>query len=152
MNSFCDLTIDICVLMSGSGIGNKNYYQTSSILMKIMKKNKKFYLAIDSRGKILNQYLRILKQGTFGHQWLIEMLGKNRIKKIPWIHIHHGLIAELAKARFVRGEDLNYVVTSAGSKCKFLVSHDPDYSNQVCIILSRRLGVTVKTAFECHEL
>jgi len=152
MNSCYDLTIDICVLMSGSGIGNKNYRQTSLILMKIMKKRKNFSFAVDDRKKIFNQYWQKLK-GTYGESWIRNMIEKEKVKIIPWRHIDRSIKIELRGVRFPIGtEDFNYVVTASGTNCKFLVSHDPHYSNEACRILRRKLEIRVKTAHECHNL
>lgn len=153
MNTCYDLTVDICVLMSGSNIGNKNYLQPSRTLMKTMKSKKKFFLAVDKKEKILKQYLKNLKQGTYGHQWIREMAEKNKIKVIPWIYINRGIKSALGKARFpVKHEDFNYVVTAAGTNCKFLVSHDPDFYGRASIVLRRKLGIRIKAACECHDL
>lgn len=153
MNFCYDLTIDICVLMSGSRIGNIHYFQSSFDLMKKMESDNKFKLALDQRKKIYNQYLKKLKEGTYGHQWLILMASKKKIRIIPWKYIQRGIKGELERARFPIGtEDFNYVVTAAGTICKFLVSHDPHYSNKACRILRRKLGIRVKEACECQEL
>jgi len=148
-----DLTIDIGILMSGSNKRNTQYFQTSHRLMNIMSSKGIFFLALDIRGKILIQYLEKLKEGTFGHEWLIKMMSEDKIKVVPWIPIDRGIKVEIKEAPFpIGGEDFKYVRTAASTICKYLVSHDPDYSDRACRVLRRKLEIKVKTACECHEL
>ena len=152
MNSCYDLTIDICVLMSGSGTGNKKYRQTSLALLEKMKGRKYFSLALDNRRKILNQYWEKLK-GTYGEIWIRDMIVKGKINIVPWRNINRSIIVALQEVHFPVGtEDFNYVVTASGTNCKCLVSHDRHYSNRACRVLRRKLEIRVKTAYECHNL
>lgn len=156
MNTCYDLTVNVGVLMNGSKIGNpenlRRYLQSSRDLMKKMKKEKRFILSVDNQNIIIKQYWKKLR-GTYGELWLREMAGKKKIKSIDWIYINRGKKVALREARFpINSEDFNYVRTAASTICKFLVSHDPHYSNQVCRVLRRRLEIRVKAACQCHEL
>ena len=105
-------------------------------------------LCLDSRGKIHEQYLRHMKHGTFGHQWYILMISKNRCTHIEWTNLDRGVRTALQEAHFdsSAGEDYKYVITASGSATKLIVSHDPDYSTKVRKILKKRLGVCVCAA------
>ena len=113
--------------------------------MKRMLKRDEYTLAIDSRGKIENQYSKRLKHGTFGHSWVKEMSSQGRVKIVPWQHIDQGTRTKLIEAHFdsSAGEDFKYVVTASATESKVLVSHDPDYSPKVRSILRKRLKIKV---------
>jgi len=149
-----DLTLDIDVLMRGSGIGNPEYHSSCLQLMKEMDSKEKFLVALDSKGKIAHQYGKILRQGTYGHSWLIHMAAKNKTKIILWRSLDKGTQVKLREAHFDSsvGEDYKYVVTAAGSDCKLLVSHDSDYTKKVRTILRKGLKVRVKAARDCCAL
>lgn len=148
MSNQMDLTIDVCVLRSGSNTGNPKYFKASFDLMDRMAREGSYLLCLDSRKKIEHQYSKQLKQGTFGHQWLTLMANKNKIAPVKWQQLDRGTKSALKEAHFDSsvGEDYKYVITAAGSQSHVLVSHDPDYSNRVRRILNKRLSISVKTA------
>ncbi len=148
-----DLTLDVCILISGSGLGgDNNKYKNSchDILVGLIG-NPELYLAIDKRGKIEYQYRDKLKQGTLGHHFLAQMASMNKIVFIPWQNLDNGTRTQLKEAHF-DPEDYKYVQNASGTKCKILSSHDnSDYSPKVCSIIKKRLGVEVKDPDECVE-
>ena len=143
-----ELTIDICILRSASQTGDTAHFQPSINLLKSMATRSGILLCLDSRGKIDEQYLRHMKHGTFGHQWYILMISKNRCAHIEWTNLDRGVRTALKEAHFdsSTGEDYKYVITAAGSATKLIVSHDPDYSPEVRRILRKRLEVRVCAA------
>lgn len=146
-----DFTMDVCILMDGSGIGDNRDYVTSNSLMKRTVEELEWFIALDDGRIIRNQYESKLRQGTFGHHWLIEMAKRDKIKYIKWKEIDRGTKTALKEAHFDK-EDFKYVKTAACTVCKTIVTHDPDYSVNVCKILKKRLGVSVKDSNECLEL
>ena len=51
-----DLTLDICILISGSGIGDECYHKDCETLMEKMLYEDGYYIAIDNKGKIEIDY------------------------------------------------------------------------------------------------
>ena len=145
-----ELTIDICILRSGSGIGNTKYYESSNSFMRRFLEIDTLYLALDERGRIRHQYDTQLKEGIFGHHWLSRMADRDRIAMIPWQRIDRGTRTALQEAHF-DPEDFKYVETSAATDTKTISTHDPDYTRRVCRILRRRLEVEVVGPQECME-
>jgi len=143
-----DLTIDVGILMTGSGIGNPDNSQSCNLLMKKTMATLNWCLALDKGGKIENQYGTKLGQGTFGHHWLLQMASRDKIKYVTWRSIDRGTITQLKEAHFDK-EDFKYVRTAEATVCKIIVSHDPDYSNRIRRILRRRLDVVVNDSEEC---
>ena len=148
-----DLTVDVCVLRSGSQTGDPLHYQSSYELMQLMARDNSYLLCLDSRKKISSQYRRQLKQGTFGREWLILMASKNKLTIVQWNNPNRGTKTALKEAHFDSGacEDYKYVVTAAGSDSRVLVTHDGDYSAKVRKILKKRLGVSVLSAAEIRS-
>jgi len=146
-----DFTMDVCILMDGSGIGDNKNYNACNSLMKRTVKEFEWFIALDDGRIIENQYERKLGEGTFGHHWLIEMAKGDKIKYIKWREIDRGTRTALIEAHFHK-EDFKYVKTAACTVCKTIVTHDPDYSFKICKILQKRLGVSVKDSEECLEL
>ena len=77
-----DLTIDVGILMTGSGIGNPENSESCHLLMRQTLDISAWYLALDERGRIRHQYETKMKEGTFGYHWLLEMASRNKIIKI----------------------------------------------------------------------
>lgn len=141
-----DLTLDVCVLMSGSlisdDITNGRYGRDSFDLMKKMIAEKKYHLALDSRNKIDTQYHTKLNPNTFGHYFIRQMATIGKAVNIPWQDLNKGIRVKLAICGFTRDcEDYKYVVVSSGTCCKKLVSHEPHFFN-VQSILSK-IGISV---------
>jgi hypothetical protein len=147
MSDKLDLTIDICVLRSGSNTGEPMYYESSLKLMQLLKRDKSYWICLDDRGKIELQYRKQL-QGTYGHHWLREMASKKKVKIVEWSNLDRGTRTALIEAHFDSsvGEDIKYVITAKGSESRILVTHDKDYSPKVRRILRKRLEVVVKSA------
>jgi len=154
MSADLDLTVDICILRSGSQLGDPKYYEPSHQLMQEMEKKGQYALCLDSRGKISAQYLRHLKEGTWGHHWFQMMVSRGKYAIIQWTNLDRGTKTALKEEHFDSGvgEDYKYVVTAAGSQSRVLVSHDPGYSQRVRKILRRRLSLNVNSAVECLTL
>lgn len=146
-----DLTIDVCVLISGSGKGGDRKVSNSckSFMKKALKKDA-LGLALDKRGKIRHQYESKLTEDSYGFYWLKEMASKERIAIVPWRNLDRGTSTALKEAHF-DPEDYTYVITSASSECKTIATHDPDYTDKVRRILSRRIHVAVKWPQECID-
>jgi len=137
-----DLTLDVCVLMSGSGTGNPQYRDACLDLMKRMLNLDNYKLALDERGKIRKQYLEKNRQGTFGHHFVIKMALTDRTVPIPWCNLCDSIRVKLEERGFTRGnEDYKYVICASGTCCNKLVSHDPHFFNSSHIL--RRIPVTV---------
>ncbi len=129
-----DLTLDVCVLMSGSlisdDITNRRYGRDSFDLMKKMIAEKKYHLALDSRNKIDTQYRTKLNPSTFGHYFIRQMATIGKTVNIPWQDLNKGIRVRLENHGFTRdGEDYKYVVVSSSTCCKKLVSHEPHFIN-----------------------
>ncbi len=146
--SVMDFTIDVGILMIGSGIGNPDFGGSCKRLMNKIKVTNNWCLALDKRNRIRHQYETKMKHGTFGHHWLREMATNNKIVLMPWRCIDRGTKTALKEEHFDK-EDFKYIETAAETKCKHLLSHDPDYSTKICKILKRRLSVVVVCARDC---
>ena len=68
-----DLTLDVGVLMSASGLGALHYRDSSLRLTKKMLAKPRYLLALDKQGTIRTQYNRKIKPDRFGQVWLREM-------------------------------------------------------------------------------
>jgi len=147
-----DLTVDVGVLMSGSGLGDRSNYAASARLMNDMVQLIPAVLVIDNRGIIRAQYAEKMVQGTLGHQWVQRMASMGKIVLVSWGRFNKGARTKLKEAHF-DPEDFKYVRTACETQSKRLVSHDThDYSDHVCQILRRRLNVRVCGAAEACEL
>ena len=125
-----DLTLDVCILISGSGIGNKNYENQCIDLIKRVMSTEKYYLALDKKGKIKFQYIQKLKWGTLGHHFVQRMADMERIKIVPWQDLNRNIRVKLEQQGFTRGdEDYKYVVVASGTCCNKLISHEPHFFN-----------------------
>jgi hypothetical protein len=131
-----DLTIDVGVLMSASGLGDDRNHDHSLALAKKVEASPNFVLALDARKRIEQQYRDKMRQGTFGQAWLMRLFLKEKINYIPWGALPKGARVALEQAHFDR-EDYKYVETAARAKCGVIVSHDPDYSPRVQGILGQ---------------
>lgn len=137
-----DLTLDVCVLMSGSGIGNPQYRDACFDLMNRMLNSDNYELALDERGKIRKQYLAKNGQGTFGHHFVIKMALADKTVPIPWRNLRDSIRVKLEERGFTRdNEDYNYVICASGTCCNKLVSHDLHFFNSSRIL--RKIPVTV---------
>jgi len=125
-----DLTLDVCVLMSGSGIGNRTYEDQCRDLMKKMFSNSNYSLALDNREKIKSQYFQKLKGDTFGHYFVRQMASMEKIVIIPWQDLNRRIRVKLEEQRFTRdNEDYKFVVVASGTCCRKLISHEPHFFN-----------------------
>ena len=125
-----DLTLDVCVLMSGSGIGNSQFRNICFDLMKRMLGIDNYRLALDKKGQISHQYLAKNGQGTFGHHFVIQMMLKEKTAIIPWRNIKDAIRVKLEEKGFTRNsEDYKYVICASGTACNKLVSHEPHFFN-----------------------
>lgn len=137
-----DLTLDVCVLMSGSGIGNENYEEMSRGLMLRMLKYEDYKLAIDERGKIAYQYGTKCKGTTLGRYFFKMMEDRNKIIIIKWKELNKGIRVKLEEQGFTRdGEDYKYVVAASGAICKKLVSHEKHFFIVAKIL--RKIGINI---------
>jgi hypothetical protein len=125
-----DLTLDVCVLMSGSGIGNPKYRDTCFDLMKRMLNMNNYRLALDGKGRIKQQYLTKNRQGTLGHHFVIKMALTEKTVPIPWRNLRDSVRVKLEERGFTRdSEDYKYVICASGTCCNKLVSHEPHFFN-----------------------
>lgn len=129
-----DLTLDVCILITGSGISdattNRRYGKECLDLMKRMITQSKYYLALDSRDRIKTQYETKLKPDKYGHYFVKQMATMGRTVKIPWQDLNQGIRVELEVRGFTRDrEDYKFVVVSSCTCCKKLVSHEPHFFN-----------------------
>ena len=123
-----DLTLDVCVLMSGSGIGNPQYRNTCFDLMNRMLNVDNYKLALDKRGRIEHQYLAKNGQGTFGHHFVIKMALTEKTVTILWPNLSDAIRVKLEEKGFTRDtDDYKYVVCASGTCCNKLISHDPHF-------------------------
>ncbi len=142
-----DLTVDVGILMTGSGLSDDDRSADScQSLMKQMRDRDEAYLVLD-RGKLISsQYDRKMGHGTFGHEWVRQMAKADKISIVKLSEFNRGVRTALKEAHFDQ-EDFKYVRTAAESHSKRLVSHDPDYSPKVRTILKRKvLAVVVQSA------
>jgi len=137
-----DLTLDVCVLMSGSGIGNPQYRDTCRDLMNRMISTDDYKLALDAKGQIRQQYLVKNREGIFGHHFIIRMALRGKTVIIPWRNLSDAIRVKLEEQGFTRdSDDYKYVVCASGTCCNKLVSHDPHFFNSSHIL--RKVPVTV---------
>ena len=144
-----DLTVDVGVVMSASGLGAAGHREASLGLLKAIESRAQWLLALDSRGRIRYQYEEKVKQG-FGEAWLRRLASTNRIAFVTCRKLDRGTVTRLKEDHF-DPEDFKYVHTAASTQCKKLISHDPDYSHQVRKTL-KRVDVEVLTAEEAIAL
>ncbi len=142
-----DLTLDVCVLMSGSSIGDPRHRDECFDLMNRMLHSDSYRLALDERGRIRQQYLAKNRHGTYGHHFVIRMALMNKTVPIPWRNPRDSVRVKLEEQGFTRdGDDYKYVVCAAGTCCRKLISHDPHFFN-----VSRILrGISVRVMLP-HE-
>lgn len=149
-----DLTVDVGVLMIAfrvSDLGDTG--NACSRLAHKVNSAPRYSLAWDKGGLIKYQYNEKLKNNTGYMYWLKQLASKDKIKTVTRIHVNRGTVTRLNEAHFnSRGEDFKYVQTAAATKCKILVSRDPDYSRGVRRILRRKLSVVVRQAQACLAL
>lgn len=137
-----DLTLDMCILISGSGLGNKVYGKSCRYLMREMVSRENYYLALDDGRRILSQYLRNLKNGVFGYHFIEQMLSREKIVIIPWLSLKRSVAVALREKGFTQdNEDFKFVVVASGTECHKLVSHDPHFFNVQRIL--KRIPVIV---------
>jgi hypothetical protein len=137
-----DLVIDVCILMSGSGIGNDKFQSECYTLMKKMISDPDYYLAVDNRKKISQQYDNKCKAGTFGRYFFTLMESKDKVIPIPWIDINKNVKVSLHTKGFTQdNEDYKYVVVANSTCCKKLVSHEPHFFRAQNIL--KRLPINV---------
>ena len=140
-----DITVDIGVLMSASRMGDPPHHDSTLRLTEKMKEVSDAGLALDARGKIEQQYGEKLGGQSYGAIWVKEMATKGKVVRVEWGRFNRGVKTALEEAHF-DWEDFKYVQTAASTSCKWLVSHDPDYSPTVRQILRKRLEVSVVDA------
>ena len=137
-----DLTLDVCILMAGSGIGNKQYRDACRDLMRKMISDANSYLALDERKKIEVQYLQKLKEGTLGHHFVKQMASHGKTVTVPWQNLNRGIAVKLKQKGFTaNNEDYKFVVVASGTCCKKLVSHDPHFFNVQYILKQIHIAV-----------
>ena len=137
-----DLTLDVCILISGSGIGDEVYGQDCKDLMKKMISIENYYLALDERGKIKLQYMQKLKWGTLGHHFVQRMADMEKTVIVPWQDLRRSIRVKLEEQGFTRdNEDYKFVVVASGTCCRKLVSHEPHFFNLERIL--KRIPVIV---------
>ena len=141
-----DLTLDVCILITGSRISDDNtdrlYGEDCLSLMKRMVTQDKYHLALDSRNMIQAQYDTKLSPDRYGHYFVRQMATMGKTVTIPWQPLNTGIRVQLHVQGFTRdSEDYKFVVVSSCTCCKKLVSHERHFFN-VQRILSR-IGITV---------
>jgi hypothetical protein len=124
-----DLTLDICVLMSGSGTSDENtckaYRSMSFDLMKRMISNDKYRLALDNRNKIETQYLEKLNSQTYGHHFVRQMASMGKTFIVSYTDINRGTRVKLEERGFTRNnEDYKFVVVATATHSKKLITHE----------------------------
>jgi len=141
-----DLTLDVCVLMSGSSISdsntNRKYGKMSFDLMTRMMADDRYFLALDSRKKIETQYLKRLNPQTFGHSFVRQMASMGKTVTVQWQEINRGVRVKLEERGFTRNdEDYGFVVVASGSCCKKLITHERHFFGVARILNSIGLAV-----------
>ncbi len=124
-----DLTLDVCVLMSGSGISDDNtckaYRSMSVDLMERMVSDDNYRLVLDDRNKIETQYLEKLHSQTYGHYFVRQMASMEKTLVVSYRDINQGTRVKLEERGFTRNnEDYKYVVVAAGTCCKKMITHE----------------------------
>lgn len=140
-----DLTLDVCVLITGSGNSDpgtcKAYGDGCLQLMKKMKDSDQYYLAWDDRNKIKQQYGDKLGP-SYGRYFVKEMADKDKIITIPWQDLNRGIKVKLAENSFTQdSDDYKYVVVAARTCCRQLISHERHFFNVQRIL--RKIKVLV---------
>jgi hypothetical protein len=138
-----DFTIDMNVLMSGSGHGAVEHERDSRHFMKVMEGCEVALVVIDDGGFINHQYDRLR---DYGQWWFRRMTDLDKVVRVRRASIDRETRTRLSEAHFDREDYRYYVRTAAASANKRLVTHDRDYSARVRRILSERLGVRVTDA------
>lgn len=146
-----DLTVDVCVLRSASGLGVKQAAAPSYALLTDMEKSKDAFLALDTKRRIRYQYEKQLGPQTFARIWLTKMYERAKIKPVERCSLKHDYrdaFTQLQGEHFdcSTKEDAKYVETAAMTTCKTLVTVDfgNSYRPRICTILKRKLGVHVR--------
>ena len=138
-----DLTLDVCVLITGSGNSDpdtcKTYGYDCFQLMKKMVDSDQYYLALDDRNKIKQQYDDKLGP-SYGKYFVKAMAGKDKTITIPWKDLNRGIKVKLAENGFTQdSDDYKYVVVAAGTCCGQLISHERHFFNVKGIL--RKLNI-----------
>ena len=141
-----DLTLDICVLITGSGRSDCNtnamFGKDCLDLMKRMISEDRYRLAFDSRSQVETQYRSRLNPTTFGHYFVRQMATMDKVVKIPWQNLNRGVRVALETRGFTRhSEDYKFVVLASSTCCRKLVSHEPHFLNVQSIL--RRIDIVV---------
>ena len=144
-----DVTVDVQILIIAVGKSssdmNSRFGKKAIEFMDMIKGNNVYFLAMDSKGLIKDQYKRDL-EGTFGMKWLEQMAKNDKVKIVTWKNINHADSVALQEEGFHFGnlEDRKYVVTAWKSICGVLISLDSnDYTNSVREVLRKKLKVYV---------
>lgn len=134
--------------MVGSGLSDPPDDGSCRQLMDTLRANADSRLVWDHGGLIKAQYERKLRPQTFGHEWLQEMLLRDKVVLVRRRRLNRAESVRIRETGLV-GEDLNYYVrTSAASRDRRLASQDSDYDPATRRALKQVLDVVVLSPSE----
>lgn len=135
------IVIDCNVLVDGSGQGVPEYRVSSYELMENLINRGEFTLAVDSKGKIRQQYENRIAFPMHAHNWLLRLL-PHRIRAVRQSPIPRAISVKLREVHFDQN-DIPLVEAAYGSE-KVIVTRDfNSFTEPVQTILRRKLGVRV---------
>lgn len=137
------LVIDVQILMIASGLSNPPDDGAAIRLLKAMDELDTSRVVWDSGGAIRAQYESKLRPETFGKDWLVRMLLRDKIVPVARDALPKRARIDIEDTGLV-GEDLHYYVrTTAKSPDRKLVSQDSDYDVSTRAVLRKSLDIRV---------
>jgi len=141
-----DLTLDVWILLSGYGGGNRKNSAHCKRLMNQMRDISNARLVLDNGDFIKHVYDTKLGEQTYARKWVYLMIDRGKVNFVDRISIRSGLIGELRKNRFHKDDDL-WIRAAAASFCKIIVTHDVKFFlPKVKKLLRKQWGIRPKRA------
>jgi hypothetical protein len=140
-----ELVLDTWALKISQDPGHEKALQTLALLEEIRKAHR---IAIDYGRSVLAEYGRNTPANTHAGQWLKLIL--SRSDKIYW---RAGKLSNKHETKLIDGlgfdrSDVVFVALASEGPDRLLVAEESDYSPEVKLYLSNKLGVSVLTIEE----
>lgn len=109
-------------------------------------------LALDTEGKIKEEYMNHIRPNTNAAKWWSLMVG--RVGKFQYYSNH---LAQANKSHLLNNlhfdsSDIKFVGVVSKTQCHYLVAEESDYSAKVKAYLGTQIGVKVITVNEALDL
>ncbi len=151
----CDLTIDVCILISASATKDRTGLKKpcKDLAERIADKYSNYFVALDKR--ISAQYCIRIPPGRYGRSWLGRIFSGGKYKEVPPVRTEKATEEKLRTKRFGGKnyeEDIKYVEVARATQCRVLVSHDSHFLAAKSILKTKPIGVKVRSPQEAVDL